>query len=715
MQTFLTSPKFDKTYLYKNPTHLYHEFCNAWAYHKIVELSNPNPPKQQLMEQANTMWTEVKGKNTNEIKNSITNFLNTPVPLIGNRFQVLNFRPVRHTIPRPVQVRSELNKENQIAPNAISQHSAISKKECAQKNVVEYTTMLDITTDSSMRKHLMHQINTEKQIIIQQDKRLTHLKRHAAAQGKLRERKRQLLENNIVEKYDSPGRPSYSLKNPELYDQLHACVEFGSADNRRRKEWIKVRTISHLRTAMEENYNQYISKSCFQTYLLPRHPNSIQAKRHHHPAFIRNVAVSRNEMTPHEDEHYCLASVKGVRQFAEAFSENSIIISQDDKAKVPLGIPAVGCTFSTVQSRNQPVSIPDHDFPVSSKHKLIPSVYLIIDPTDTNESMRSGHLAVFVRPELWFSTTASSHMFDLHKIQHLQDFQTSFLDSNNMHRPIVILLVDGGPDENPRHLKNIKQYCQYFRDADLDYMTIRTHAPGQSAYNPVERSMASLSGKLAGITLPHNKYGNHLRNGKVVNDNLACQNFAYSGEMLCELWKKDHINGHSVHAEYISENNIEIKTPVSWLWIETHTQICRYSLDIRKCNNLQCCKPKRCETAATLLAQNNGFLPPVSKGRDNHFLNPIHILEYFDLLKIPKYDQHCPSISSELHQRLCCNLCGKYFPTLSFVAEHKKTVHIQHHQNSSYVRNSRTFEDISNNYPFKEFVLDFRNVLSDHE
>ena len=75
--------------------------------------------------------------------------------------------------------------------------------------------------------------------------------------------------------------------------------------------------------------------------------------------------------------------------------------------------------------------------------------------------------------------------------------------------------------------------------------------------------MTSLSEKLARITLPYNKYSNHLRNGKVVNDNLACQNFAYSGEMLCELWKKDRINGHSVYAEYISENNIEIKTPVS--------------------------------------------------------------------------------------------------------------------------------------------------------
>ncbi|CAB4437272.1 unnamed protein product [Rhizophagus irregularis] len=272
-----------------------------------------------------------------------------------------------------------------------------------------------------------------------------------------------ILENNIVEKYDSP--------------------------------------------AIEENYQQYMSKSCLQIYLLPRHSNSTQAKHHHHPALIRNVAVSRNEMNSHEDGYYCLA---GARQFAETFPENSIIISQDDKAKVPLGIPAVGRTFSTVQSQNQPVSIPDHDFPVSSKHKLIPSVYLVIDPTDTNESMRSECLAIFVQPELWLSTTASSHMYDLKKIQYLQNFQASFLDNNNMYHPILVLLVDGGPDENPRHLKNIKEYCQYFRSADLDYMAVCTHAPGQFAYNPVERSMASLFGKLAGITLPHDKYGNHL-------------------------------------------------------------------------------------------------------------------------------------------------------------------------------------------------------------
>ena len=60
MQTFLTSPKFDKKYIYKNPTQLYHKFCNAWAYQKMIELLNPKPQKEQLLEQANTMWAEIK-------------------------------------------------------------------------------------------------------------------------------------------------------------------------------------------------------------------------------------------------------------------------------------------------------------------------------------------------------------------------------------------------------------------------------------------------------------------------------------------------------------------------------------------------------------------------------------------------------------------------------------------------------------------------------
>ncbi|CAI2193753.1 10025_t:CDS:1, partial [Funneliformis geosporum] len=28
-----------------------------------------------------------------------------------------------------------------------------------------------------------------------------------------------------------------------------------------------------------------------------------------------------------------------------------------------------------------------------------------------------------------------------------------------------------------------------------------------------------------------------------------------------------------------------------------------------------------------------------------------------------------------LHQRLCCNICGKYFLTLKFISDHKRSVH----------------------------------------
>jgi len=73
------------------------------------------------------------------------------------------------------------------------------------------------------------------------------------------------------------------------------------------------------------------------------------------------------EKKEHIDKHYCLASVKGAKQFAALFSSHSVIVSQDDKAKVPLGIPTVGRTFQTIQSIQEAVSVADHDFPTGAQ------------------------------------------------------------------------------------------------------------------------------------------------------------------------------------------------------------------------------------------------------------------------------------------------------------------------------------------------------------
>ncbi|CAG8805683.1 3370_t:CDS:2, partial [Gigaspora margarita] len=144
------------------------------------------------------------------------------------------------------------------------------------------------------------------------------------------------------------------------------------------------------------------------------------------------------------------------RQFACAFSNVSIIIFQDDKAKIDLGIPAVGRT-----------------------QKLISSVYLMIKPNKENDDLQTEQYS-------------------------------KALKINNEIKPIWVLLVNGGPNENPRYFKNIESYCKLFKKFDLDYLTVRTHAPGQSKYNPVERSIATLLGKLAGIVLLIDHFEKHL-------------------------------------------------------------------------------------------------------------------------------------------------------------------------------------------------------------
>jgi len=150
------------------------------------------------------------------------------------------------------------------------------------------------------------------------------------------------------------------------------------------------------------------------------------------------------------------------------------------------------------------------------------------------------------------------------------------------------------------------------------------------------------------------------------------------GKKLRDIWKRDDVHGKPVMVEYIDQERHPFSDPepsISWEWIEDHMQICRYSLDIRKCKNNECCGEYRAPDAAIFLNENNGFLPPTMKGKDGHFINPIHAFQYHDKLKIPKYNSCCPSISRELHQRLCYSICGKYFLTLKFISDHKHNVH----------------------------------------
>jgi hypothetical protein len=85
-------------------------------------------------------------------------------------------------------------------------------------------------------------------------------------------------------------------------------------------------------------------------------------------AQIRWQDIDENKI----DGHNCAASVT---QLAFMLGCRCTMISQDNKAKVPVRLPAVSRSFAMVQGTFETISAPNHDFPDGPNHKLIPSFW----------------------------------------------------------------------------------------------------------------------------------------------------------------------------------------------------------------------------------------------------------------------------------------------------------------------------------------------------
>ena len=67
-------------------------------------------------------------------------------------------------------------------------------------------------------------------------------------------------------------------------------------------------------------------------------------------------------------------------------------------------------------------------------------------------------------------------------------------------------------------------------------------------------------------------------------------------------------------------------------------------------------------------------------------------------MKIPGYDVHCPSIDKIAYLCLCYSKCNKYFPTLTFLTNHKWIVHPANRgwpKEKGKSQNSSTLDDFS--------------------
>ena len=87
--------------------------------------------------------------------------------------------------------------------------------------------------------------------------------------------------------------------------------------------------------------------------------------------------------------------------------------------------------------------------------------------------------------------------------------------------PVMTVIINRGPDKNPRYMKTMECSIDYFLMQDLDALFIATNAPGPSVFNRVERRMALFSKEIAGVILDHKHFGAHVNSrGETIDKNL---------------------------------------------------------------------------------------------------------------------------------------------------------------------------------------------------
>ncbi|KAG5871558.1 hypothetical protein JTB14_012825 [Gonioctena quinquepunctata] len=286
------------------------------------------------------------------------------------------------------------------------------------------------------------------------------------------------------------------------------------------------------------------------------------------------------------------------------------------------------------------IKLPDHDWVIAERHKLIPSVYAGIKITSRMLGQPqavgySGPTYIAIRSGKHSSSTANTHAQDFETLLELEEFRPLAKTDHGLVKPVVIMTVDGGPDENPRYQKVIEFAIQHFKRHDLDALFLATNAPGR-------------------------------RN------------------VLAEVWSSMEINGYHVTAKCIGTGEQDLNFP-DIKWYSEHVRESQYLLQIVKCRNTECCRPR----SGLFRLLDNRFLPPPVKVKQTvddlvldevgQFLNlPVNLAlrlsaSLKDFLQMP-YDYFCPTVKLRLSSRTC-KTCGLYHASVKSLNRHIEKIH----------------------------------------
>ncbi len=76
----------------------------------------------------------------------------------------------------------------------------------------------------------------------------------------------------------------------------------------------------------------------------------------------------------HDDTKFAQSIIRDFKKIPCTLGNEAVFyLSQDDKCRIPIGIPAAHKQAPLIMSMKIQIKLPDHDFVIGTKHKLIPS------------------------------------------------------------------------------------------------------------------------------------------------------------------------------------------------------------------------------------------------------------------------------------------------------------------------------------------------------
>ena len=144
------------------------------------------------------------------------------------------------------------------------------------------------------------------------------------------------------------GKATSDLGRPEKYEKMELieaicriAISGSATHNRRRIEVIRsVKTLNQLtETLNREGYE--FTRSSVYLQLFPRNQRIIEGKRHVSTAPVKLYKAQNSKHASHPSAKFARASIRSPEELAAILSPTEVIFhSQDDKAKVPIGLTA---------------------------------------------------------------------------------------------------------------------------------------------------------------------------------------------------------------------------------------------------------------------------------------------------------------------------------------------------------------------------------------